>query len=324
MNTAARRIITHPAVLRTALSLVRDVAPIFMCHRFRDDELGNFGHDPEALRANLAWLRANKCSLLSLPELLDRLAEGAPLNRAVAFTVDDGYGDFARVAAPLFAEFDCPVTVFLTTGFLDGKQWMWWDKLSVALSALGREAEFAGLVRPMKHVPEHEKHEQIAELLKDLHAPLSAAPPPRFAPISWDDVRRLSRSGVTFGPHSVTHPVLARTGTEQAQYEIAESWRRVREEAGDGAVPIFCFPNGGEDDFGVREEDAVKASGMVAAVSAQPGYASRHDLSTKRRGARFRLPRFAYSENHSTFVQVASGIERVKSAVRLAFGLNSH
>ena len=48
---------------------------------------------------------------------------------AVAFTIDDGYLDHAKVAAPIFAEFDCPVTTFVTTGFLDGQLWLWWDRI---------------------------------------------------------------------------------------------------------------------------------------------------------------------------------------------------
>lgn len=324
MKIAARRALTHPVLVRTAFSLSQRVAPIFMCHRFRDEELGNGGHDLQALRANLAWLRSNACSLLPLTELLDRLAEGAPLNRAVAFTVDDGYVDFARVAAPIFAEFDCPVTVFLTTGFLDAQQWMWWDQLHLALKALGREAEWPGLVHALNRVPEREKHERIDSLLQDGGQTLPPNPPPQFSPMSWDDVRRLSRSGVTFGPHTVTHPVLARTGPVQSRFEIAESWRRVKEEAGDGAVPVFCYPNGALGDFGAREEDVMREIGMQAALSTQPGYVSRRDLSSGHRSARFRLRRFAYSESNAEFIQVASGIERAKLAVRAAFGLNSN
>src|ERR1700722_6235165 len=116
MKRIARLVLTPPSFVRAAFSLRQRIAPIFTLHRFRDVEIGNPGHDPQLLRDNLSWLRANNCSLLSLTELLDRLAEGAPLKRVVAFTVDDGYAEFARIAAPIFAEFDCPVTVFLTPG----------------------------------------------------------------------------------------------------------------------------------------------------------------------------------------------------------------
>jgi peptidoglycan/xylan/chitin deacetylase (PgdA/CDA1 family) len=323
MKRAARLVLTHPFLVRAALSLVPDVAPIFMLHRFRDPEIGNSGHDPEALRVNLAWLRSRKFTILPLAELLQRLEEGVPVKRAIAFTVDDGYADFGRVAAPVFAEFDCPVTVYLTTGFLDGQLWLWWDKVALALVAMQRESEVRPMVEALKLVPEAEKLDRISALVQESGVQLPLVPPPRFAPLAWDDVRRLSRSGVTFGPHSVTHPTLSRTGAEQLHFEISESWRRVRAEAGAGAVPVFCYPNGDSTDFQAREENAVAACGMRAALSACSGYTSHRDFGAGRPSARFRLSRFGYTGDPSLFIQVASGIEWAKESVRAVIGKRS-
>src|SRR5262249_57919702 len=97
--------------------------------RCRAAEGGVAGHDPEALRGALAYRRRQGYELVGLADLFRRLGgEGPPLRRAVAFTIDDGYLDHATVAAPVFAEYDCPVTTFVTTGFLDGALWMWWDR----------------------------------------------------------------------------------------------------------------------------------------------------------------------------------------------------
>jgi peptidoglycan/xylan/chitin deacetylase (PgdA/CDA1 family) len=316
MKRIARLVLTQPCLVRVAFSVTQRIAPIFMLHRFRDEEVGNSGHDPQLLRDNLSWLRSNNCWLLSLTDLLDRLAAGAPLKRAIAFTVDDGYADFARIAAPIFAEFDCPVTVFLTTGFVDGHQWMWWDRVAVALAALRREAEVDAMINSLKLIPESDKLERIDKLVQASGLELPATPPSKFAPIAWEDVRRLARNGVTFGPHTVTHPVLSRTGAEQSQFEIAQSWHRVREEAGPGAVPIFCYPNGELADFGAREESSIARAGMHAALTTSIGYASRRDFSSDRPSARMRLPRFGYAEDKSSFIQIASGIEHCKTVLR--------
>ena len=66
---------------------------------------------------------------MSLRELLRRLREGEPFRHAVVFTIDDGYFDSARVAVPTFAKFDCPLTIFVVSGFLDRKLWFWWDRI---------------------------------------------------------------------------------------------------------------------------------------------------------------------------------------------------
>jgi hypothetical protein len=176
----------------------------------------------------------------------------------------------------------------------------------------------------MNQLPEQEKLKRIDQLVQESGTTLPPTPPPNLSPMSWDDVRRLSRSGVTFGPHSITHPVLSRTGPEQSQFEIAESWRRVRDEAGDAAVPVFCYPHGNAGDFDAREVDAIAANGMRAALSSRPGYASRRDFSVSRGSARFRLPRFPYSNDRLSFIQVASGIERAKAAIRASIGLSSY
>lgn len=320
MKRAARFAIVQPIFTRAASWLTRGLAPIITLHRFRDTEAGNPGHDPELLRANLAWLKKNRYATLPVTTLIDRLVEGAPVKRTVAFTVDDGYADFARVAAPIFAEFDCPVTVFLTTAFIDRRKWMWWDMVSVALAALGREADTNKTTEELKAIPEAEKEARIRALVEQSGLDLPATPPPRFAPLGWDDVRRLSRAGVTFGPHTVTHPVLSRVDDEQSRFEIAESWRRVRIEAGGGAAPIFCYPNGGAADFTVREERTIAAEGIRAAVTTRPQYTSRRNFAIDDPSERFRLPRTAYAEAYAPFVQVASGIEYAKMTVRASLG----
>src|SRR5690606_15315070 len=91
--------------------LRRDRVAIIMMHRFADAERGIVGHDPAALGKGLASRRSARVPLLSLNELCTALESQEPVE-GVVFTVDDGYDDFATVAAPVFGEFDCPVTVF--------------------------------------------------------------------------------------------------------------------------------------------------------------------------------------------------------------------
>jgi peptidoglycan/xylan/chitin deacetylase (PgdA/CDA1 family) len=78
------------------------------------------GLDPAVLEKRLSYLRRHGYELVGLEELFRRLAgEGAPLRRVVAFTIDDGYLEHATIAASLFARYDCPVTTFVATGFVD-------------------------------------------------------------------------------------------------------------------------------------------------------------------------------------------------------------
>src|SRR5204863_2955954 len=113
------RVLTSPLVARLFRPLVRNTVPIFMLHRFVDRDLGSRGCEPRVLRAQLEYLRKNKFDLVAVSALDCDTPQRRWTRPSVAFTVDDGYMDFASVAAPVFAQFDCPVTVFVVTGVVD-------------------------------------------------------------------------------------------------------------------------------------------------------------------------------------------------------------
>jgi peptidoglycan/xylan/chitin deacetylase (PgdA/CDA1 family) len=332
----ALRLLTSEPVVALMRPLTAGVGTILMFHRFADAELGNPGHAPELLREHLAYLRRTRRELISVAEMISRLGrEPDRVGGAVAFTVDDGYADFARVGARLFAEFDCPVTVFLVTGVLDGHGWYWWDRLHAAFTTAatsslevridgaprryawadpaGAAAAARSIADRLKTVREAERVRVLADVEAALRVDLPARPPARYAPMTWDDVRACARRGVTFGPHTVTHPLLSRVEDEQSAYELLESWRRVRAETA-AAVPIFCYPNGERQDFGDRECALLAREGFEGAITTIQRYVSEATLDAPL--ARFRLPRFPYYDDRAHFLQIISGLERLKRAVR--------
>src|SRR5213080_3450853 len=288
-------------ILAPALrTLGRGLLSIFTLHRFTDPDLGVVGHDPALLRYHLAYLRRHHYRLFSLTDVVRQIENGgtggwgggAP---AVAFTVDDGYAGFARIAAPIFAEYDCPVTLFVTTGFLDGQLWLWWDRVAYLFKHtrrcslrlhLGPEERAYGwstsgeldqvrqdVLCRLEWVDAPAREAAIAGLSEQLDVELPESPPPAYAPISWDDVRRTARRGATFGPHTVTHRILSLAPDDACEWEIQESYRRLRQET-DACVPVFCYPNGEPRAFGRRELEAVQRAGFRAALTTVPDYAA--------------------------------------------------
>jgi peptidoglycan/xylan/chitin deacetylase (PgdA/CDA1 family) len=323
-----------PALLR---HVERDCATIFMLHRFRDAERGIAGCEIAQLRLALAYLARNNYELVALTDLFERLGGNGPQAcGAVAFTIDDGYVDQAAVAAPVFAEFGCPVTTFVTTGFLDGKLWFWWDQIEFVFRQTTRrsievrvgdvvleyhwenedqriraQTEFTA---SCKRVPETERIAAIAQLAQASDVEVPRNPPAQFAPMSWDQVRKCEKLGMTFGPHSVSHPVLSRTTHDATMYEITESWARLRAEARH-PVPIFCYPNGEWGDFGDREIAALRGLGFIGAVVAEPGYANARSFRGEKDNA-FRVQRFGFPDDLPHMVQYVSGVERLKQVLR--------
>jgi peptidoglycan/xylan/chitin deacetylase (PgdA/CDA1 family) len=311
-------------------------ASILFLHRFAVPDLGVEGHDPAVLRAHLEYLRARRYNLLSVADLVKNIEEATPLEKSsIVFTVDDGYADFATVGAPVFADYDCPVTVFLITDFVSGTLWNWFDRVEWAIressrsevsleiagervdyrwrNALEREAISNAVVESLKRVDDRVKEDLIGELARSLEVTLPETVPPRDRAMTWDDVRACALKGTTFGPHTVTHPILSRVDAARSEREIAESWRKVAAET-DGAVPVFCYPNGTPADFSTREERSVQRAGMKAALSTVDASLVSTSAGLKARD-RFAIPRFSYAEAKPSFVQIASGIEAMRGRV---------
>lgn len=326
-----RALATSPVMALTAPR--SGIATIFMLHRVGTTA---DAHDPLVIRRLLDWLRRQRFELLDLEELFRRLAGDGPLpRRAAAFTIDDGYVCQAEVAGPLFAEYGVPVTTFLTTGFLDGTLWLWWDQIEyvlletglerLELSAGGRQLELdlagpdrrhvaaVGLTEWFKTLPEAERLAGIAQLSKHAGVQIPETPPPQYRPMTWEQARRCEAAGMRFGPHTVTHPILARTEDDQSRREITESWQRLQDEV-TSPVPVFCYPNGLRDDFGRRETAVIRELGLRGAVSSEPGYATDVDLSEA--DERFRVPRFALSQEPARNLRYASGLERFWRTIR--------
>lgn len=314
---------------------VRNVSILFMLHRFEDSERGVEGVTSANLRSNLAFLRRHRFRLASFRDLLAEQHRGdEPRKPLVLFTVDDGHAEFATAAAPVFAEFDCPVTVFLTTGPIDGATWFWWDKVDYAISTTSRsevqieiggettswrlmaprdrKLAIAGILEKLKVIPNEAKLGALAALAERVGVDLPTAPPARHAAMSWADVRKCASTGVTFGPHTVTHPMLSQITDSQAEWEILESWRRLRAEC-DATVPVFCYPNGV---YSPRDVGILRHTDLVAAVTTKPHYASRRVSLASAAEGRFHLPRFAYPTDHAQFVAIVTGLDRVNSFVR--------
>jgi len=333
MKQLARATLTHPWVMARAEAASRGHAAILLLHRFSRFEHGADGFPAPALRRHLAWLRGRRYNLAPLGDLVTAYREGRPTPpRTVAFTVDDGYADFAEVAAPVFAEFDCPVTVFLVTDFLDGRSWLWWDRLRYAFATSARHectVELGGqpftvawdtpirrahagakLIDAIKWYPVRQRDALIKEAAFRLEIEFPTRPRDADAPMSWDTVRRLAGSGISFGPHSCSHPIHSAEDSETSRREIASSWQRVREEVPD-ALPIYCYPNGDDRSFGAREIAFLPELGIQAGISARPDYLSigTQPATPKALGA---IPRFSFDADPVRFMQVASGIERLK------------
>lgn len=311
--------------------LLRDRAAVFMLHRFHDrDGAGEGGNSPEALERLLTRLGDRDRALLSLQELVRRASAGEAVPAgAVVFTVDDGYRDFFETVLPVFERHSCPVTVFLTTGFIDRELWMWWDQLEVLLSEAppvgsvvlpetgsryawsnddGRRGVLSELVEDLQLMDSARRSRALDRLARRFGTTIPEDAPPRYRPMTWDQVRSAAGRGATFAPHTVSHPVLEYESDERIRSEIERSWARLREET-DAAAPCFAYPNGRFDE---RAVSAVRAAGLSGALTCVQAYVRGGRGSRAAPSDPYRLPRFPMAADLADNLEVTSGAARLR------------
>jgi len=234
---------------------------------------------------------------LAQVDLWLKSGEPPPAN-SIAVTIDDGYRDFGEVAYPVFVAWHIPVTVYLVSDFLDGRLWLWVDQVRYAfqhsplsrlrieladgaalefrLESVGqRTAAAREMCEALKRQANETRVAALAGLSESLRVAIPAEPPAEYAPLGWDDVRRMAAEAplgaVTFGAHTRTHPVLSRiAGSDELNGEIAGSKQRIEEAVG---LPVehFCYPNGGPDDITAECVEAVRRAGFRTAVTTRTG-----------------------------------------------------
>ena len=335
----AARTLDVRAVQRVLQGRNRDRGIIFMLHRIGAPGQRHAEQIPDTLREVLSFLRRHEFLIVRVGELLRRIqTPGEKTELCVAFTLDDGYRDQARLGAPVFAEFDAPATIFPVAGFVDGSLWMWWDRLEwmvahsqgerirldlsgfrptpsegpetleLDLGTLDSQRRSLGqALGVLKRLPAAQRDRVLDDLAERCGVTLPASPPDEYAPMTWDDARACEAMGVTIGPHTVTHPILAREADEAARREMETSWDRVSEEVLD-PEPVFCYPNGKTGDFGRREMKVARQLGLQGALSAEPGYVKPSAVLGESGLGRYALPRFSLPRDRPPFIRIVSGL----------------
>ena len=73
----------------------------------------------ETFCRRMKFVARARCNVLPLSEALHRLQNGSLPDRAVVITFDDGWHDFFSLAFPILESFGYPVTLYLTTYYVE-------------------------------------------------------------------------------------------------------------------------------------------------------------------------------------------------------------
>jgi peptidoglycan/xylan/chitin deacetylase (PgdA/CDA1 family) len=88
--------------------------------------------------------------------------------------------------------------------------------------------------------------------------------------LSWDEIRTMQQHNISFGSHTVTHPILSKISAEEIRTELQCSKETIEKQLG---VPIrtFAYPVGRTEDFNGEVKTMLQEAGYVCAVTTIPG-----------------------------------------------------
>jgi peptidoglycan/xylan/chitin deacetylase (PgdA/CDA1 family)/CelD/BcsL family acetyltransferase involved in cellulose biosynthesis len=262
----------------------RAAARVFCYHRVNEDDDPFFpAISPRLFEEQIRFVSSHY-RVVTLDEMLLNLDDG-PAEPVIAITFDDGYEDNYRNAFPILQRYGVPATIFVATGMIDSGEELWFEQLARALQLSGREFLDAEidvprrlplrtledrlhardtLFRILRELPEHQRRECLAMLLRDL-GPVRQNGQHRQM-LTWDQIRSMKAGGIDFGGHTVTHPFLSKLSPGQAAWEVRECKRRIEDEL-QSPVSYFAYPNGKREDFGEWNKDVLRDAGYRASMT---------------------------------------------------------
>lgn len=234
--------------------------------------------------------------MLHLDEALEELFAPGDRQRerdrrtSLVLTFDDGYHDNYSHAFTLVKKFHVPMTIFLIPGYLESGEYFWWGEgrrlvrraqvdevvLEGRTYRLTQESERNQLSQAIDFRLRHAS--SIAEREAFLHAvrellvvPATVTPEEEHErPVSWAEVQKMQESGlVSFGAHTMHHPVLAYLTDEAEVRHEVQACRTILEQKLGCSIRTFAYPIGRAKHIGERVVEAVRNAGYTWAVTTE-------------------------------------------------------
>jgi peptidoglycan/xylan/chitin deacetylase (PgdA/CDA1 family) len=244
---------------------------------------------PATLRRRMELVAQARCNVLSLSEAVNRLQSGTLPDRAVTITFDDGVHDFFSIAFPIIESFGYPVTLYLTTYYVEfnrpvfdpmcsyllwkgrHKQQLEWPEVfpaPVALDDVGRQRATAMIKQfaRSRKLSGREKDELLARLAGRLDVDyLDLCQKRVLHLITPEEAKALAARGVDLQYHTHRHRVYR--SRELMFAELQDNRRRIA--LFTSSEPRhFCYTGG----FYLPEHPGyLKEYGMLSATTCETG-----------------------------------------------------
>lgn len=313
---------------RLAALITKNQPKVLVYHRFSETPKSGYC-TPKSFEQQLQYI-CRYYNVVSMSELAEQYYDKRNLApNTIAITVDDGYEDFYNIAYPLLKKYKLPATLYVATGFIENKLWLWPDQVTYILNhAEKQRAEFTYdeqitlpainttdsksndwqyLIDRLLEVSDTTKHLIIKQLAETWGVILPTQAPDECKPSTPQHLLEMANNRIEIGGHTVTHPSLGRVDDVQAKVEITESKKYIDDLLGISARS-FCYPNGTEFDYNETTKHITEQAGYSCAVTA---YADNQGLNH-----RFAIRRHGSGDDMFQFLKAVSGVELLGHRLR--------
>jgi len=230
--------------------------------------------------------------ILSLEELLAERESPKSDKPGLAITFDDGYADLYSEAFPVLRKYEVPATIYLVAGAVQSGEIPWYDRIFVAFQVAPADQLMneLGLPEPTRLETPQQRLVAAARYIFTLRAFSDTdrlaccdylqqrIPIPQSAllnrMLNWNQIREMQSAGISFGSHTVSHPVLSRLSPQDLLRELRDS-RHVLENELQRPVLDFSYPFGTQDSFNDATCIQLAALHYRSAVTSLPGLNTR-------------------------------------------------
>jgi peptidoglycan/xylan/chitin deacetylase (PgdA/CDA1 family) len=258
----------------------------------------------EHFRKQIAYIKKHY-KVKSLHQVINHIRNNSDRGKDfVTITFDDGYRDIYTNAYPVLKKYCIPATIFLISHCTGTNTPVWWDRLAEILNTA---LENPDTIRKINEIFPRDIGRKFKQIYK---GPLINRKKIIHLLISWfkyiegeerdiiirnleekifrgqkfqndkmltlDQIEEMTESNITFGSHTITHPILTKVRGERARREIIGSKSELERKI-NKPVASFAYPNGEESDFDDNIKKMVKEAGFRCGCTLIRGSNSSND-----------------------------------------------
>ncbi len=188
--------------------------------------------------------------------------------KSILITFDDGFADNYKNAFPILKKYNVPATIFLSTDFISSDNTLWFDRLSyfimnydeglmkvavrekfkVNCTAKSRRQILEEVMEYVKIIPNSDREKLLKELYEEFDFSYSENHMHYSETLNWQQIKEMDESCVSFGSHTLSHPILSQLDAAELTHELTES-KKVIEKNINHSIDTIAYPVGTRSAF---------------------------------------------------------------------------